>query len=384
MRVCTVTHSYLPTVGGAELALHDLLRAVAHASGAELSVVTPTTTPLPSREVRDGIEIIRYPRPDRWARWWVPTVTSWPVLSRVRDLRPDLVHAFYILPTGLAAWAAARQSQTPLVVTLVGADMHDPFSAAPRVLQFLARRVLRRSDRLVATSNYVADVTAATRGLARPEVVPLPVDTGRFHPHEDGSAIRRRFRIPTDACVLFALQRLERRKGTEVLVAAMELIRQQQDDVYLLLGGAGRTADQLADLVATSRAADRITLCGFVPEAEKLSFYAAADIFVLHSHHEGLGMVLAEAAAAGVPAVSAAAGGTVDVVRHGESGLLVEPGNPVVLAHSILELVRDPERRTKFSSAARAHAETTFGMHVVGRRYAEMFRSTAEGMTPSH
>jgi glycosyltransferase involved in cell wall biosynthesis len=105
---------------------------------------------------------------------------------------------------------------------------------------------------------------------------------------------------------------------------------------------------------------DRVVLHGLAPDPRPL--HAGIDIFVHPSETEGLPNAVLEAAAAGLPIVATDAGGTREIVIDGTTGLLVPVGDGAALGAAIMKLVDDPDLRANLGSAARRHAEETFGM----------------------
>jgi phosphatidylinositol alpha-1,6-mannosyltransferase len=374
MHVCTVVPAYLPNFGGAEVGLHMVLSYLAQTTSHRFSVITPTTDPeWPRQEIMDGVEIYRYHRPDIWANWFAPTLASFlhnPPL--IRQLSPDVLHPSYLLPSGISAWYTAKRKKLPLVLSLGGNDVYDPFNMPPALLRRWMRYCIQNTPIIAANSAWTKQYIV-THDNAKPErihVTGFGIDRTRFNPAVNGQSIRDRYDIADDTVLIFALQRLELRKGVDVLLRALAEV--SKEDVHLLIGGKGRDGEQVQHLVAELNISDRVTFAGFVDEAEKPLYYAAADIFALHSHHEGLGIVLAEAAACGKPLVTTHAGGTTDIALHGQTGLTVPPDDPSALASALRTLIINPEQRSIMGNAAARHADH-FDIKQVAARYLTLF-----------
>lgn len=374
--VCTWAPSYLPVIGGAEVGLHEVLRSL-HATGRfRASVVTATTDPHLKRfEVIDGVEVYRYRRSNRWFRWFGPTLTALRGVPLLRSLRPDLVHVSYILPSGLAGLWAARRLHAAVVVSLVGEDVDDPFHPPPAVLRWLAGRSLRSQASIVANSIWVRQRVAQWLDRPLPTILCIPygVDVERLRALADRRAFRQHLHLDEATPVVAALQRLEPRKGADVLLRAIRRVHETIPNVQVLVGGRGRDAPKLASLVAELRLDDVVHFVGFVPEADKPSFLASADLFVLPSYHEGLGIVLAEAAALGVPAITTATGGVTTVIEDGTTGVLCRPGDVDGLATAIEALLRDPVRRSAMGTAAAEKIRREMTLSVVVESYERCF-----------
>jgi len=124
----------------------------------------------------------------------------------------------------------------------------------------------------------------------------------------------------------------------------------------LVVVGDGPDAARVRRLAASSARADRITLAGFVQHTAVPGVLASLDVLVLPSVYEEMGSVLVEAMAAGLPVVASDVGGIPEVVRHGETGLLVPPGDVDALTAALDRLVADPELRARLAAGARACA----------------------------
>jgi len=376
MHICTVVPNYLPQFGGAEVGVHQILSHLARTTPYRFSVITPTTdATLPAREIMDGVEVYRYVRPNVWLKWFAPTAFGFlrnPPL--IRQLKPDVLHLSYLLPSGLSAWHMARCHGIPTVLLLGGHDIYDPFDMPPAILRRWVAYAVKRSPVIAVNSTWSKQYLVAHYGgnESAIHVTGFGIDAARFHPDIDGRIIRERYAIAPHTVLIFALQRLEMRKGLDVLLRAIALLGER--DVHLLIGGKGRDAAQLQALTAELGLQGRVTFAGFVDEAEKPQYYAACDIFALHSHHEGLGIVLVEAAAVGRPLVTTHAGGTTDIALNGQNGLIVPPSNPQALAQALATLIDDPQQRRAMGIASAQHAQSMM-IEQVAARYMRLFES---------
>jgi glycosyltransferase involved in cell wall biosynthesis len=106
---------------------------------------------------------------------------------------------------------------------------------------------------------------------------------------------------------------------------------------------------------------------------------AAMDVFVLPTYREGLGNVLLEAAAVGLPTITTDATGARDAIVAGRTGLQVPTGDPKALATALATLVRDPSLRSEMGRAGRAWVCEHFDQTEVWRRQAQEYRALAAG-----
>lgn len=147
-------------------------------------------------------------------------------------------------------------------------------------------------------------------------------------------------------------------KGGSVLVEALPVLLQRCPQASVLLAGPGEPPDDLPD---------RARWGGWLDEQAKDEAFKGADLFAMPSLSEGLPVALLEAMARGLPIVVSRVGGVPEVVTDGTDAVLVEPGDPVVLADRLSELVEDPERRRELGEAAAARAKRLADDDVYGR-----------------
>jgi glycosyltransferase involved in cell wall biosynthesis len=163
--------------------------------------------------------------------------------------------------------------------------------------------------------------------------------------------------------VLLYVGRLDREKSVDRILLAFDRIASTVPRTRLVLIGQGTQADALRRLARSLPVAERIEFLGLRAHAELPVCYRAADLFVFASETETQGLVLAEAAASGLPAVAVAAPGCDEVVQDGASGLLTK-AEPAALAEAAIGLLVDGERRRVMGLRAREVAMRHFGVEL--------------------
>jgi len=289
------------------------------AAGVEVEVVAPGVYRDFGLASGDGIFANAHRRP--WAL--PPLLASMSMAVRRAAREADLVHVHWL--QNIVPALAARK---PLVLTLHGSDIAVA-SRATAVAGRLARRarvVLAVSESLAAEARQLGarDVRLVPNGIELPDQIGQEAD-----PPE----------------VLF-VGRLGPEKGIEELVAAAS-------GLDLVVVGDG----PLRPLVPGT--------LGFLPTEEVAARYARAAIVVCPSRREGFGLVCAEAMAYGRPVVATAVGGLAELVVDGETGLLVEPGDPRALRAAIDRLLADRDLRRRLGAAGRERIRELYGWHSV-------------------
>jgi colanic acid/amylovoran biosynthesis glycosyltransferase len=166
---------------------------------------------------------------------------------------------------------------------------------------------------------------------------------------------------------VFACGRLHPGKRHDLLIRAIGKLRADGLDVRLVIAGedadsgTGQYRRDLETLVAELRLQDRVRLPGALAESGVRRELEAAHVFALTSDTEAMPIVLVEAMAMGVPAVTTDVGGTTELVQNGENGLVVPPGDLAAITAAIRRLATEPDVALKFSSAGRATVEAGFG-----------------------
>jgi glycosyltransferase involved in cell wall biosynthesis len=189
--------------------------------------------------------------------------------------------------------------------------------------------------------------------------MPNGVDTETFAPGPDELRLRASLGIGGGATVVgFAatLDRAHHFKRLDVALAAVAAL--EDDDVHLVVAGGGELEGEFRDQAARLGIAERVHFLGTVPHAELPGVLRACDVFLLTTEPpESFGIVLIEAMACGLPCVATEYPGVRAVIDHGETGLLVGPGDPAATAAAIRQLIAaGPEGRDRIGAAGRAKA----------------------------
>ncbi len=346
--------------GAGQLALRGAL--IMDPAAHEMTIITGSGDPvLLDRAAAAGLEVLIEPalrapiapRSDLWA------------LLRLRGLfarRPfDIVHT-HTAKAGMLGRLAARGAGVPrLVHTYHGFPFHEFQAPARRQAYVRIERGLGRITDLALCVGTGVAVEAVRRRLVSPERIrtigvvadgPAP---SRGAPYGRVRA-REALGLPADATVVGAVGRLTYQKAPGDFLAALQAL--DRPDVTGVWVGDGELAGQVA---AQAREATGIRMVlagqrGNVPE-----LLPAFDVFLLSSRYEGLPTVVVEAMICGVPVVATAVNAVGDVVVPGETGLLVPPGRPELMAGAVRFLLDSPEAGARMAAAARDRLGQRFG-----------------------
>lgn len=294
----------------------------------------------------------------------------------------DVIHAHYAIPHAASAVLArdmlvAEARLAPRIVTTVHGTDVTQFGVDP-AWRVVVRHAVRRSDVVTAPSEWLASVAAAELGpdVGPIEVVPNFVDPEAFRPragdlrelfpHVSGWGTAHRPKVVLHLSTFRAVKRV----GDAV--RALSRLGRKHDALLVLVGdGPERAATE-----ALTRQLELSERVRFLHDEEySSSLLGRADLFVLPSETESFGLAALEALASGVPVVATAVGGIPEVVRDGETGLLVPRADPDALAAAIATLLDDEPRRALMAARAREDAVKRFAPGPAVDRYEALLRS---------
>jgi glycosyltransferase involved in cell wall biosynthesis len=239
-----------------------------------------------------------------------------------------------------------------------------------------ARRLYNHEVQAVVAISDGVRAKLIESGVApgRITVVPSGVEAERFTPSpERRAAARARYATPPAATVLAVVGALETRKGHDVLLRAVARLADPTIVVWCAGDGAERAA--LEAQRGALGLADRVRFLGRVDDVAEL--LAGADVCVMPSRHEGLGVAALEAMAAGLPVVASRVGGLPEAIVDGETGCLVPPDDADALAGALARLVADRELRCALGAAGAARARARFSMDAMAAGTLAVYRRLA-------
>ncbi|PQV65204.1 Glycosyltransferase involved in cell wall bisynthesis [Abditibacterium utsteinense] len=172
------------------------------------------------------------------------------------------------------------------------------------------------------------------------------VDTQRFVPPAGGrEAARGALDVPQNGPLLFCVRRLAPRMGLDNLLLAMRAVVKRHPDATLLLGGSGPERARLEQLIVSLELTKNVRLLGFIPENQLVSYYAAADLFVLPTTAlEGFGLVTVEALSCGTPVLGTPIGATPEILGKLDKRLLAPSASADGIAQGICNFLENSWR----------------------------------------
>jgi glycosyltransferase involved in cell wall biosynthesis len=395
-RICILTETYHPVVGGGETQARALAEGLA-ARGHEVILITRRSDPaLPRVECVGGIPVHRLPPsgPGHLKKWALLPSSLIALLRLRRSYDLIFVSGFRVL--GVAAVLVSRLQKKSCILKadslgeMSGEFFRDGLASLGlssqsrlfRMLLALRNRILRHADGFVSISSVV-EKELLRSGVPREHVrrIPNSVDVDRFSPavHSERAGLRCRLSLPARATIVTFVGRLVSYKGLPLLLSVWKDLHAHHPDALLLLVGGGsldlhNCEQELREYVAEQQLTECVRFTGDVENVA--DYLRASDAFVFPAEAEAFGIALVEAMACALPVVAARAGGVSDILEPG-SGLAVPAGGFAELRDAIDALLRDPSLGARLGESARRTAVDRYSDDAVVGRYRSLFREVA-------
>jgi len=307
---------------------------------------------------REGVRFVSIPSLGRELHPIKDLSTFWSLYQIIRAERPDVVHT-HKSKAGAVGRVAAWLCGVPVIVhTFHGHVLHGYFSEAKsKVFRLIERAMAALSHRIVAVSPKVKDdlIRHGVAGAEKIDVVYLGLDLGSFERStRNAGGLRAELGLSRETPLIGLVARLVPIKNIPMFLEAAKRVLAARTDARFVVAGDGELKETLAALAANLGIAERVSFLGFRTDLERI--YPDLDVLCLTSDNEGSPVSLIEGLASGCAAVSTDVGGVTDVLEGGRCGVLVPAGDAEALAGAVLELLKNPARRTKFGEAGRLSA----------------------------
>ena len=364
MRIALVTESFLPQVNGVTNTVRHVVEQL-RLLGHEVLVVAPG----PGEPAYRGVPVVRV------RSFALPGYRSFPVglpdaaVERALvEFRPDVVHLASPIMLGAVALRAARRLGIPTVAVyqtdIAGFARHYGVRADVLTAKWVGRLHRRATRTLVPSRSSHAQLAAL--GVTDLHLWRRGVSLDLFDPSRRSEALRRTWSEPTGAAppvLVGYVGRLAAEKQVRRLVEVARI-----PGARLVVVGDGPERGWLEQHLPGA------TFTGMLGGAQLAAAFASLDVFVHTGETETFCQTVQEAQASGVPVVAPAAGGPLDLVDHGRTGLLHDPRDPGSLRGLVADLVADPSLRRQLAAEALEAVSTRTWAHVVGRLVEDHYR----------
>lgn len=366
MNILSVTYEYAPIGGGGGRVAAALNEELAR-RGHDVRVLTSRMRGLAAREHVGEVAVHRTACWRRFTHYTTALELATTLLPAWREgcrmieaERPDLIHAHFVLPSGIIAWRLACRYDIPFVVTAHGSDIQgynpDRFKRLHALLKPLWKRIVANASLLISPSRFLAELIWSH--------VNVPV-----HVIPNGYSPAAPLGLPKRKLVL-VVARLFPRKGVQRFIEALHDLDPSWEYV---VAGDGPYMGELKAQAARTLAPVRFV--GFVDPQTLRTYYEQARILVFPSIRENFPMVLLEAMDAGCAVITTDAEGCGEVV--GDTGIVVEKDNALQIRAALAKLMNDPGRCESLGRRAQARVES-FRWARIASMYGDSYKAALD------
>jgi len=276
---------------------------------------------------------------------WYFTPGAFSTLQRmVKSFRINVIHVHYSRDTWRALLLAGILRKRAVLIF----SKHMGSPETNKKDDFLHRLLVRRLDAMIAISDYIRSNILETYPIEASKVKVIPYGLGPAARGTLGGAgeMRNRLGVPPGVPLIGMVAQVSPDKRQDLFIRAAKRVSASFPGCRFVMVGAETDSgysQKVSSLVSDLGLESCLHIAGFMDDIPSLM--QALDIFVLPSKEEAFGLVLLEAMANGKPVVGSRSGAVPEIVRHEETGLLFEPGNPESLAAALLDLLRSPDKR---------------------------------------
>lgn len=307
----------------------------------------------------------------------VDFLSTLPVYRRIRKLKPDLVHT-QLLTADIFGRLAAWLARTPFVTTVHNMD---DWKRSKKPIPFAASFVdgvgLKNTKGVIAVSEAVKQDTMERQGVKADKITVIrnAIDLDKFGEPLDSTKqlmLKKSLNIPRDAVVVGTTARIMYQKAPEVWLETVRKILLKYPDTHFIWAGTGPLEKQIRALAIKNNLINNVHFVGQrddVPELLKIF-----DIYTLVSRWEGLPLALVEAMCAGNACIASNVSGNPEVIKTGQTGLLVPSEDVTAFCEALEKLITDTTLRKQLGQAAQQDVQQKFGLARMVREYQDFYQ----------
>lgn len=347
MKICVLTETYYPVMGGGETQARLLAEGLVACGHSVLILTRRSDASLNKHETYGNVQVYRLsPIGSGQLKKWGLVFSAFPKLIQLRD-QYDLI---FVSGYRIIGWTAVLVAKLLGKRVVLKADSQgemsgeffrdglQKFGAAPTWLLFklflrLRNFILKKADAFAAISAEIAsEWTSNGIPSNRIHLIPNSVDTARFTPPVPGQKLllREQLSLPAEAVVAIYTGRLVSYKGLPLLLRVWNEVRSKHPNLILILAGTGgldihNCEQELRDYVATNQMERHVHFTGAIQNVA--DYLQASDLFIFPTENDAFPSSVVEAMACGLPIIATPVGAIPSIITHGETGILIEPGN---------------------------------------------------------
>lgn len=291
----------------------------------------------------------------------------------------DIIHSVLEFPHSLVAARIAIQNNKPLVLGVAGTYGVKLLLQYPD--KFFIKYLYRKAKIILAISKFTADALKRFSKTTTPvEVIHCAVNFDRFSTITDFDYIKNKF---VNKKILLTVGGLKPRKGQDIVLKALSLLKKERDDFHYLVVGDEEKRNSyvrnLREIAEMGKIINNVTFTGIISDEDLPKYFQACDIYIhtpvaVDWNFEGFGIVYLEAGSAHKPVIASNSGGVLDAVIPSKTGIVVPENDIIATANAIRELLDNPLKRKEFGEAGLKYAEE-HKWDTIGKSFLEIYKN---------
>jgi phosphatidylinositol alpha-1,6-mannosyltransferase len=393
MKVLIYTHEFPPFLGGLATTSLKLARGIS-GSGIEAVVLAPSYG-ANDKEI-DGKLGCRVIRVSGLGSKWIKALPFGQILlglasllSSLRAEKPGVV--LFITEEAEAAGGLVPDISFTPVVRVAGSGITTCFygkKLTKRLMKYPMKRLYKKAASIVAVSRNTKGllesvgvpgdlITVIYNGVGG-EMLSRAPDAGRI------SALRAKHGIGGSAPVIITVARVLPRKGQDMVIRALSVLKKEFPNIVYVIVGEGRFRKRFAELAEESGVGGSVIFTGGISHEEIIDYLDMSDVFIMPSREwdnkvEGLPNALLEASARARPVIAGKAGGSSEAVRDGVTGILVDPESVTEIAAAMVSLLKDPVKARLMGENGRKMIEEFHTESGMIKKYVDVLKGALDG-----
>ncbi len=370
-RVLIFSLTYLPFIGGAEVAVEQITKRLAGDYEFDLITLRPNLSYQRFEKLgnvnvyrigfarNQGIDLAKTTILFKISKLLYPILALNQAIKLFKTNNYSVVWSIMAAYAGLAGLLVkVKFPKTKFILTLQEGDTADHVKSRAGIFSLFLKQIFVKADFIQAISNYLIDFAKSFDCFKPIIVIPNGVDLNTFK--------RGNNKIVDDKIRLITTSRLVEKNGLADLILSLKYL----DKKYIIdILGSGPLQSKLEKLVTDNNLTDRVNFVGSVPQAETVKYLNQADIFIRPSLSEGLGNSFLEAMAVGLPIIGTPVGGIVDFLKDGETGMFCQVSDPQSIATQAEKITNNPELRLKLINNGQNLVTEKYNWDIVARQF---------------
>ncbi len=296
--------------------------------------------------------------------------------KQIKENRPDIIHAHWIIPQGIASYLNYKIYGVPYVITTHGGDI---FGLQGNIPTYIKKIVLRNAKKITVVSNAIKKEMHEKIDLTlKIDVISMGVDSKKFNPSKKDNSIKKKYKI--NGPFLLFVGRLAEKKGVEYLIKAIPNIIKKFPKTKLMIIGAGTLEKELKEQTKKLKLENKIIFTGAIPNTQLPKYYATSDVFIGPSieakdgDREGLPVTLMEAMSSGSMIIATDLEGNMDLIKDKCNGFLVKQKNSQDVSDKIIKLLDNKKLFGNIKREGIKEIKKRFDWDVIGKKYLGVLR----------